>query len=380
MDDDLTNRVERALLGALITDPGLVPRLEYVEPRDFADDLHRAIYTAIRSLRHATAPSAGDRKTAVAGAAGRQVSEDYVRELAANCPNPRHATAYGLRLVQAALYRQMSQSAEALGAQAAVLGYAGARVIQVGAESGPQALDAARHLGMVSTALRRHVATLAPTGPSIAPAAELQQPGASQEQDARLVPEAGRSGRVPGQATTPTSGRRPSAASPARLASAQELREEHVLTALLRQHRESDQILSFLPAAAFTSADRQEIFRAIRRLRLASQPVDEITVVWELRVGSDTASLMRGNNDPDYGAGAGVTRLASASSTAQSPSKVARELLRQLDRRTGPDRHPARQAQPDQAPVQASPSATAGLPANRGPETGGPLHSREPRR
>jgi hypothetical protein len=70
-----------------------------------------------------------------------------------------------------------------------------------------------------------------------------------------------------------------------------------------------------LPAAAFTSPDRQEILRAIRRLNQASQPVDELTVIWELRVGSDIASLMRGNNDPDYGAG--VTRLASASSAAQ---------------------------------------------------------------
>ena len=73
MDDDLTGRIERAVLGALICDPGLVSRLEYVEPRDFADDLHRAVYTAIRSLRHASAPSAGDRNAAVARAVGQLV-------------------------------------------------------------------------------------------------------------------------------------------------------------------------------------------------------------------------------------------------------------------------------------------------------------------
>ena len=341
MDDDLTNRLERALLGALISDPGLVPRLEYVEPRDFADDLHRAVYTAIRSLRHATAPSAGDRHTAVARAAGRQVSEDYVRELAANCPDPRHATAYGLRLVQAALYRQMSQSAEALGAQAAVLGYAGARVIEVGAESGPQALEAARHLGLVSTALRRHVAALAPT-----PAPAVQS----------------------------------SAVPPARLVSGQELREEHVLTALLQQHRESDQILAFLPAAAFTSPERQEILRAIRRLRQASQPVDELTVIWELQIGSDSSRRMHGNSDVDYGASTSVMRLVSASTAGESPAKAARELLSQLDRRTASGRQPARHAQPGQAPVQANSSATAGFPATQATEAVEPQQGRELRR
>lgn len=341
MDNDLTNRAERALLGALITDPGLVPRLEYLEPRDFADDLHRAIYTAIRSLRHATAPSSGDRNTAVARAAGRQVSEDYVRELGATCPNPRHATAYGLRLIQAALYRQMSQSAEALGAQAAVLGYAGARVVQAGAESGPQALDAARHLGLVSAALRRHTTALAPTS-----ATAVQS----------------------------------SATSPVRPASSQELSEEDVLTALLQQHRESDRILSFLPAAAFTSPDRQEIFRAIGRLRQASQPVDELTVIWELGTRSDSSSQTRGNSDVDYDTRTVVTRLASASGTAQSPTKTARELLSRLDRRTASDWPPERHAQPGQAPVQASPSATAGFPVTQPPEVHGPQQGREPRR
>ena len=344
MDDDLINRVERAVLGALITDPGLVPRLEYLEPRDFADDLHRAIYPTrpSRSLRHATAPSSGDRNMAVARAAGRQVSEDYVRELAATCPNPRHATAYGLRLVQAALYRQMSRSAEALGAQAAVLGYAGTRVIQVGAESGPQALDAARHLGLVSAALRRHTTALAPT-----PATAVQS----------------------------------LAVSPARSTSVQELREEDVLTALLQEHRESDRILSFLPAAAFTSPDRQEIFRAIGRLRQASQPVDELTVIWELRTGSDSSSQTRGNSDVDYGTRTVVMRdLASASGTARSPTKGARELLRQLDRRSALGRQAPRHAQPGQAPVQAGPSAAAGLPSTQVPEAGRPQQGREPRR
>src|SRR5450756_2057318 len=99
------------MLGALITDPGLMPRLEHVRPRDFADDLHRAVYEAIRSLQDAGAPPADDRIAAVARAAGPRVGEEYVRDLVVSCPDPRHGAAYGLRVVQAALYRQMADSA-----------------------------------------------------------------------------------------------------------------------------------------------------------------------------------------------------------------------------------------------------------------------------
>lgn len=335
MDDDLTSRVERAVLGALITDPHLVTDLEYLDLRDFADDLHRTVFEAIRSLPDAAATSAGERIADIARAAGAQVSEEYVREVAASCPDPRHGGAYGLRLVQAALYRQMSVDADALGAQVAVMGDEETRDIRAETERGPEAADAARHIGLVSAALRRHIAALVSTEP---------------------------------------------ASAPTQSASGQELREEHVLTALLQQHRESDQILAFLPAAAFTSPERQEILRAIRRLRQASQPVDELTVIWELRVRSDSSSWMRGNPDTDYGASASVARLASASSTGQSPSKTARELLSQLDRRTAADRRPARHAHLGQVPVQASPSAAAGLPANQTPEASGPRQGREPRR
>jgi DnaB-like helicase N terminal domain len=340
VDDDLINRVERALLGALITDPGLVPRLEYLERHEFADDRHRAVYEAIRSLPDATAPSAGSRIAAIARAAGLRVSEEYVHELAASCPDPRHGTAYGLRLVQVALYRRMSENADAIGAEAALHEHE-ARVVEAGANGGQQALDAARYLGLVAAALRRHAAPLVPT--------------------------------------TSATAVRSSAASPDRPASDQELREEQALTALLQQHRESDQILAFLPAAAFTSPERQEIFRAIRRLRQADQPVDELTVSWELAIG-DSSSQRYGNSDVASGAYTTVMRLASANDPGQSPPKEARGLLSQLDRRTAPDRQPARHAQSGQAPGQASPSPAAGLSATQPPEAAGPQQGREPRR
>jgi hypothetical protein len=349
--DNLTDRVERALLGALIEDPGLVPRLDNVEPRDFADDLNRAVYEAIRSLPGTTtASSAGDRITAIARAAGPRVSEAYVHDLAASCPNPRQGTTYGLRLVQAALYRQLSETAAVLRAQAALLGHEQSRVIEAEANGGPQAAEAARHLGLVSAALRRHTAPLAP---ATSPTARAGRPAASQDQDAAPLH---------------------------RSASEQELREERVLTALLQRHHESDQILTFLPAAAFTSPDRQEIFRAIRRLRQASQPIDELNVAWELATGSDSSSQLHGNSDLAFAAYTSVMRLGGASDPGQSPSKEARELLRQLDRRTAPGRQPAHHAQPGQAPGQASSSPTPGLPATQAPKAASTQQGREPRR
>jgi hypothetical protein len=361
---DLTYRAERALLGALISDPGLVPRLVYLEPGDFTDDVHRAVYTAVRSLGDAGAPSAAERIAAVARAAGLGVSEEYVHELAASCPDPHHGTAYGLRLVQAALYRQMAERADILGAQASLREYDGARVAETDASGRPGAREVGQHLGLVSAALRRQTAPLVPGGPAGAPTPESGQPAAPQDQGAE----------------------------PGRPASGQERREEHVLTALLQQHRESDQILAFLPAAAFSSPDRQETFRAIRRLRQASQPVDELTVIWELGTASDTTSLLRGGPDLASGAYANVMRLAKVSGSDQSPRQAARELLTQLDRRTistqassaatgwEPPRR-AQAAQPGQGPGQASPSPTARSPVTQPPPGANDTHlGREPRR
>ena len=149
---------------------------------------------------------------------------------------------------------------------------------------------------------------------------------------------------------------------------------------LLQQHRESDQILAFLPAAAFTSPERQEIFRAIRRLRQASQPVDELTVTWELATGSDSFTQRHGNSGLAFDAYTTVMRLASASDAGQSPPKEARGLASQLDRRTAAGRQPARHAQPGQAPGQAGPSPAAGFPAAKTPEPADPQQGREPRR
>jgi replicative DNA helicase len=43
-------------------------------------------------------------------------------------------------------------------------------------------------------------------------------------------------------------------------------------------HPQTRQVLGFLPAAAFTSPARQEIFCAIHRLAMSGRPVDELTV------------------------------------------------------------------------------------------------------
>jgi hypothetical protein len=359
-----------------------VPHLGYLEPRNFADDLHRVVYQAIRSLGDTSAPSAAERVAALARAADQEVSEEYVRKLAASCPDPRHGAAYGTRLIQATLYREMADRADVLAANAALLGYDGTRVTEPGGADGQEAGEIGQHLALVAAALRRHTVPLIPGGAAGASSPETGQLTESHSQDQDAVPApATRVRAIPqDHATLPSADVPTPASHPDRKASDQERREENVLTALLQRHRESDEILAFLPAAAFASPSRQEIFRAIHRLYRASQPVDELTVAWELATGSDPASQQPGRPDPDVGAY--VARLASASIDGRSPRKDASGLLRELDRRTVSTPAPAATAlgqaaarhalavQPDRVPAQASPSAIAGPPGATGPQQG----------
>jgi hypothetical protein len=221
-------------------------------------------------------------------------------------------------------------------AQAALLGYEGSRVTEAGGTGGEQAAGLGSHLAEVARAIRGHTAMLAPGSPD--PAAG---PPAT---DADL-----RAGLA--RATSPLAGPPPGPAA----ATIAGQREELVLSALLQQHAQAAQILGFLPAAAFTSPARQEIFRAVHRLVLAGRPVDELTVGWDLAArAATTAVVSAGTGWLPAVPGGYLDRLArTATDGDRSPLRVARDLSALLEHRS-PGRRPAparRQGEP--APAQA---------------------------
>ena len=112
---------------------------------------------------------------------------------------------------------------------------------------------------------------------------------------------------------------------------------------MLQEHPQAGQILSYLPAAAFTSPERQEIFRAARRLNRSGRPVDELTVSWELATHSAVTAVLSPESAPqsqvphDY-----IGRLAGTDvGVGPSPLRTAHELDVQLRYRASRDLKPA---------------------------------------
>jgi replicative DNA helicase len=246
VDDDLTRRAEQAALGAMIADRQVAPRLGYLEPEDFTDPRRRWVFRTVRQLSVTQQTTPGNWRDLIAKTAGRWVTREYLDQLVVACPNPAHGPAYGAMLVQATVYRQARDHADQMDAQAALLSAEGTRLSEASAPGAGQAAGLGALLTEVARAVRRHTAALAPSAPD---------------------PAAG-----PHPRTTLAEPARPA---PATLT---ERREELVLSTVLQEHHEAGQILSYLPAAAFTSPTRQEIFRSARRLNQSGRPIDELTV------------------------------------------------------------------------------------------------------
>ena len=355
MDHDLTRRAERAALGAMITNQQMAARLHYLEPADFTDPRHQWVFMTIRVLSAAPQRLSGNWLDLIAGTAGRWVNRKYLDELATACPDPEHGPAYGAMLVQATVYRQARDHADQMDVQAALFDAEGSRLSEAGARGAGQIAGLGPLLAEVAKAVRGHTAMLAPGTPDPA-AGSLAGP---------------RRATAPAESAGPVS------------ATLAERHEELVLSAVLQEHPQAGQILDYLPAAAFTSPDRQEIFRAVRRLSQSGRPVDELTVGWELATRSAVIAVLSPGDAPEPQVPDGyIDRLASANiSTSQSPLRTAHDLDARLRYRTSSGPKPAagttsasqpgrpdRALRPGAAQAQDAPASAAVVPLIR-PQT-----------
>ena len=250
----------------MITDRQVAARLGYLEPEDFTDPRRRWVFRTVRQLSVTMQSTPGDWRDLIAKTAGRSVTRNYLDELVAACPDPAHGPAYGAMLVQAAVYRQAHDHADRMDVQAALMSAEGTRLSDASAPGAGLAVGLGALLAEVARAVRGHTAVLCPGSDD---AAAGGSPGATPAEPARPAP-ATRAGQ----------------------------REELVLSAVLQEHPQAGQILSYLPAAAFTSSKRQEIFRAARRLNRSGRPVDELTVSWELATHSAVTAVLSPESAP----------------------------------------------------------------------------------
>jgi hypothetical protein len=239
---NLTYRAERAVLGALLHEPDLLNEVSFLNPGDFASQQHEEIFQAIRAAR-ATDSSRGypPFEFAVASsAASPGLSVRYLQGLTGVCPQPANVGAYARMVVEAALCRQMLVHAERLFREAGDLHYEVTRAART-----PAADESAEtfptHLLKLAHAMYVHARRFDPAVE--APDPDSHQPVADEQQVRQ---------------------------------------EEEVLAGLLQHHSSNTGVLEWLPAEAFTEGPRREIYAAITTLARHGDPIDELTVEWQL--------------------------------------------------------------------------------------------------
>lgn len=169
----------------------------------------------------ARAAGFGDLATAATRADRPDVDAAWIEAVRDDCPHPEHVAAYARIVETAAFRRDIASHAERISAQAA----------------DPQSRGLAAALAQqveANAALTASVTEPSPRGPT-RPAAELHLN-----------------------------------------------REDAILAGLLRQPERIDDVAKFLPAEAFSAHGRRDVYQAILTLAQATEPVDEITVAWEL--------------------------------------------------------------------------------------------------
>jgi len=263
--DSLSQRAERALLGAILLGAGRTAALPRLEPGDFADQAHRELFTML---------------TTDPGQTGSAYGREYLDDLQRSCPHPGHAPAYGRMVIEATLRRQLTGHALRLELGAGDMHYHARRLTETTHPGGsaeellkqdlltgegraePSVERLLSHQLLVSLALRAHVKAFNPDRES------AQPPRSHVVAEVLPVPSAG----VAAWAAA--------ASAPLRAGDAAALLEEHVLACALRREPQAD-VTGWLPGEAFSAGPRRELYTAILALRARGEPVDELTADWE---------------------------------------------------------------------------------------------------
>jgi hypothetical protein len=283
---NLTERAEKALLGALLTDPASIRQTALVEPRNFAAPVHQQIHAAL-------VPRQPDRYTGWAGSmsanaayarARGAVADGYLHELVNSCPDPSHADMYARMVMEASLRRQLGVYALRLKYEAADMHHELNRLQEVQPEGldlpgiddahfDPQRLFS--HQMRLSYVLQAHARAFDPS--TAAPAVATD-----------------------GLVTSTLSGH--VAASAARgWASVTSphvtehdwhaLDEEQVLAGIIQNCAPADDFPTWLPAEAFTSGSRREIYDALIGIYYRDDPIDPLILDWELAKRHSATSI-----------------------------------------------------------------------------------------
>lgn len=286
---NLVHRTEQALLGALIYDSTLADDVPYLLPRHFDDLDHQAVFATFLDIRADDPTATG---VVMAERIAFQLDNPSIDQarltgMALASPDVSSVAVYGRMIQEAALDRALAVHAERL-AQAA------GTVRGIDPE-----LD---HLALLSRALQTHTNTfttdisfeLSTDSASSAPGQDISQDiGQDADQDPRTV------------------------------------REEQVLADLIQHSEYVPEVAAWLDPEIFTSPDRRVIFEAIVAVDQYGEPVEELTLAWELaRTQSNEQARDGQTRTADtYTAPGYMGRLAATAVETGAAIEIGRDLL-----------------------------------------------------
>lgn len=224
---DLALRAEQAVLGALLQDPSLRERIAYLQADGFGHPTYRQLFTEL-----STSTAAPDLPERVAGRLGLPgLDAHYLRGLAAASPASSDVAVYARMVQEASVRRQLAAHAER---------------ISMGASFGGGD-PAPGHHDRLAQALSRLNLPRPDVHFDVAPAV-YQAPTA---EVVYTVDDRGR-------------------------------REELVLADLLQHEDQVREVEVWLSPETFEAGLRREVYEAITAVYAQGEPVNELTVAWEL--------------------------------------------------------------------------------------------------
>ncbi|MFJ2864984.1 DnaB-like helicase N-terminal domain-containing protein [Kitasatospora sp. NPDC087314] len=232
---ELVLRAEQAVIGAALRDRQRLDDIAYLTPDRMAHPTHRALMAALIESR-TSAPTASAahlpeliaQRTAISGA-----NADYLRRLADAAPQPRNIASYARMVQEAAVRRDLALHVDRLRTTAPGL-------------RGPDPV-----LDRLAQAMRRTEQTV--------PVARINEPA-----PAPYEPRARTSGEQEVRVDV-------------RLE-----RQDAVLAELLQHPEQVREVGSWLYPEVFEEGPRREVYEAIVVVAERGEPVDQLTVEWEV--------------------------------------------------------------------------------------------------
>lgn len=319
---ELRHRAERAVLGALITDPGSTGYTGLTTD-DFDDRRHQVIFTALAGpsqqsgglLRRLRDWLANFRQRGELG----ELSA-YVDKLPDACPDPGHLRSY----VQMLTASRPEPVASAGDASVTLAQAASTLTGTVGASPGDPGEDVER----LARALRGRAPSLNPgrdpqprqdstarpttSGHPLPAARQISEPAATVSSAAATAGSSAVSDETAGPSA-------PKQVSDTRPMTREDL-EGLVLADLLNHPADVRDVISWLPVTAFTPGPRQQLYELAASMIAENYPVDPLIVAWE-------AEQFRAGGAPGSLDGAFVLRTGALDTPRGAAAELGRMLL-----------------------------------------------------